>query len=110
VQDRLLDAGCPLYILYDVPAGHALFRPTQELARAGILRDDDPPELTADAPMPAGRARTWARRAGLGSAVGQADGPLRPGRLRAPLRGRLQGSDPVSRGDFVDALHAVVTA
>jgi len=33
VQDRLLDAGCPLYILYDVPAGHALFRPTLELAR-----------------------------------------------------------------------------
>lgn len=110
VQDRLLDAGCPLYILYDVPAGHALFRPTQELALRGILRDDDPTELAPDAPMSAGRARTWARRAGLGGAVGQADGPLRPGRLRAPLRGRLQGSDPVSRGDLVDALHAVVTA
>jgi hypothetical protein len=110
VQDRLLDAGCPLYILYDVPAGHDLFRPVQELALRGVLRADDPTELTPDEPIPAARARTWAERAGLANAVSQESGPLRPNRLREPLRSRLQGTDPIPRRAFVEALHATVTS
>ncbi|MFB6249895.1 MAG: FAD-dependent oxidoreductase [Salinibacter sp.] len=109
VQDRLLDAGCPLYILYDVPAGHALFRPTQELARAGVLRDDDPTKLKPEAPMPAARARTWAGRADRPKAIRQDEGPLRRTNVAAPLRGRLPNADPVSRGAFVEALHAAVS-
>jgi hypothetical protein len=106
VQARLLDAGCPLYILYDVPAGHPLFRPTQELALAGILRDDDPTELSPDEPISAARARTWADRAPSPVAVRQDGGPLRPGNVGDALRPHLPATDPVSRGAFVEALHA----
>jgi hypothetical protein len=110
VQDRLLDAGCPLYIFYDVPAGHALFRPTQELALAGVLRDDDPTELSPDEPISAARARTWAGRAPSPVAVRQDSGPLRPDNVGDALRPHLPDADPVSRGAFVEALHAVVTS
>jgi hypothetical protein len=109
VQDHLLDAGCPLYIMYDVPAGHDLFRPVQELARAGVLRDDDPTELRPAEPMPTTRAHRWAHRAGLAGAVQGEEGPLRPGAVGAPLRQHLPDADPISRGAFVDALHAVLT-
>ena len=108
VQDRLLDAGCPLYIMYDVPAGHSLFRPVQELARAGVLRDDDPTELKPNEPIPAEWARRWARRAGRKSAVQQAEGPLRPDRVTGDLGTQLSSGETVSRGAFVEALHAVL--
>jgi len=110
VQDHLLDAGCPLYILYDVPAGHDLFRPVQALARHGILRADDPTELKPDEPMPAAWANKWAGRAGLAATVGQDEGPLRPDSLHGPLRSRLQGTDPIPRRAFVEALHDVVSS
>jgi len=110
VQDHLLDAGCPLYIMYDVPAGHDLFRPVQELARAGVLRDDDPTELQPAEPMPTARAHRWARRADLAGAVQGADGPLRPGVVDDPLRRHLPDEDPISRAAFVEALHAAVAA
>jgi hypothetical protein len=110
VQDRLLDAGCQLYVMYDVPAGHALFRPVQELALRGILRADDPTELTPDEPMPADWARKWAGRADLSPAVGQDEGPLRRRNVTGDLREALPAADPVSRGAFVEALHAVGTS
>jgi hypothetical protein len=109
VQDRLLDAGCPLYILYDVPAGHALFRPVQELARAGVLRADDPTDLEPDKPIPAEWARTWARRADRPDAVRQETGPLRRENVRRTLREHLPDADPVPRGAFVEALHTVLS-
>jgi len=109
VQDRLLDAGCPLYVMYDVPAGHDLFRPVQELALHGILRDDDPTELKPDEPMPAARAHRWARRANLPGAVRGADGPLAPNAADAPLTRHLPDEPPISRGAFVEALHAAGT-
>jgi len=109
VQDRLLDAGCPLYVLYDVPAGHDLFRPVQELALRGILRDDDPTELKPDEPMPTARAHRWARRANLPGAVRGTDGPLLPTAVDAPLTRHLPDETPISRGAFVEALHAAVT-
>ena len=104
VQDRLLDAGCPLYILYDVPAGHDLFRPTQELARTGVLRADDPTRLKPEEPMPADRARKWARRADRSDAVRQETGSLRRENVGRALRKHLPDADPVPRGAFVEAL------
>jgi hypothetical protein len=110
VQDRLLDAGCPLYIMYDVPAGHDLFRPVQELARAGVLRDDDPTRLKPDEPIPARWARKWTGRADLDGGVRQDTGPLRRGRVDTPLRTHLPEAATVTRGAFVEALHAATTA
>lgn len=106
VQDRLLDAGCPLYIMYDVPAGHDLFRSVQELALAGVLRDDDPTRLKPDEPMPADWARKWSRRADHADAVRQEKGPLRRENVSVTLREQLPDADPVPRGAFVEALHA----
>ena len=109
VQDRLLDAGCPLYIMYDVPAGHDLFRPVQALARAGVLRADDPTELKPDEPMPADWARTWTRRANRSDAIRQESGPLRRENVRRTLHEHLPDADPVPRGTFVEALHTVLS-
>ena len=109
VQDRLLDAGCPLYIMYDVPAGHDLFRPVQALARAGVLRADDPTELKPDEPMPADWARTWTRRANRSDAVRQETGPLRRKNVGDALRKHLSVETSVSRGGFVEALHAMLS-
>ena len=69
VQDALLDAGCQLYIMYDVPVGHALFRPVQELALEGVLGAEAPTTLEPEAPIPAAWAERWAARAGLAEAV-----------------------------------------
>jgi len=107
VQDRLLDAGCPLYIMYDVPAGHPLFRPVQELALRGILQDDDPTELAPDESIPAARARTWTNRADGPVSVQQSNGPLQRSNVSSNLRRPLPDENPVSRGAFVEALHAV---
>lgn len=109
VQDQLLDAGCPLYITYDVPAGHVLFRPVQELALAGVLRDDDPPELNPDEPVPAEQARKWAERADRPTLIRQDEGPLRRENVEDALRGQLPDADLVPRGAFVEALHASVS-
>lgn len=109
VQNRLLDAGCPLYIMYDVPAGHDLFRPVQELALAGVLRADDPAELKPDDPVPADRARTWAERAEADIAIRQDDGPLRRRNTPAQLRDELPDAELVPRGALVEALHATLT-
>lgn len=117
VQRTLLDAGCQLYVMYDVPTGHDLFRPVQELALAGILRDDDPTRLNPDEPMTAVRARRWARRAGIGDvrADGGKDEPLRQRDLRGPLRDQVasrlaESAETVSRGVYVEALHALLPA
>ena len=109
VQDRLLEAGCPLYILYDVPAGHDLFRPTQELARADVLRADDPTELKPDEPMPTDWAQKWTRRAERPDAIRQETGPLRRENVSRALHERLPDEDPVPRGAFVEALHAMLS-
>ncbi len=109
VQDHLLDAGCPLYIMYDVPAGHDLFRPVQELALRGVLKHDDPTDLTPDAPMPADWARKWTQRADRPNAIQQNQGPLRPGNVSGALRAPLPDERPMTRGPFVEALHAVLT-
>lgn len=107
VQSALLDAGCPLYIMYDVPTGHDLFRPVQDLARAGVLRDDDPTRLKPNEPMPAAWAARWCERAALDGAMAAAsDGPLQRDDVRAPLRKHLEGAGAtVTRGAFVRALH-----
>ncbi len=109
VQDHLLDAGCPLYILYDVPAGHELFRPTQELARAGVLRADDPTRLKPGEPLPADWAQKWTRRADRSDFIQQETGTLRRENVGRALREHLPDADPVSRGAFVEALHAMLS-
>ncbi|RMH56311.1 MAG: FAD-dependent oxidoreductase [Bacteroidetes bacterium] len=65
VQDVLIDAGCQIYPVYDVPPGHPLFRVVQDLARRGILREEDPLYLEPEAPLSPRQARIWAERAGL---------------------------------------------
>jgi len=109
VQDTLLDAGCQLYIMYDVPTGHDLFRPVQDLALRGILRDDDPTRLEPDKPMPADWAARWTRRAGMPDAVpaDASSSDLSPGDVSGPLGEALDthGSSPVPRSAFVHALH-----
>lgn len=106
VQDRLLDAGCPLYIVYDVPAGHELFRAVQELALQGVLLADDPTELQPHEPIPASWARKWIDRAGHTASIRQDEGPLRRTNVDDALHETLPETDPVSRGAFVEALHA----
>jgi hypothetical protein len=110
VQNALLDAGCQLYIMYDVPTGHELFRPVQDLALAGILRADDPTRLNPDEAIPANWAARWTNRAGLSGAVSASgDGPLSRSEVRDPLADLLPGAgDPVSRGAFVQALHTAL--
>ncbi|MFO8232112.1 MAG: FAD-dependent oxidoreductase [Longimonas sp.] len=113
IQHDLIDAGCPLYIVYDITPDHDLFEPVQRLAQAGILRDDDPTELDPDAPLPASWAARWCDRADLSEAIAApgADQPLRYNDVRAPLLNALnEDSDVVSRADFVAALHTVTNA
>ena len=111
VQETLLDAGCQLYIMYDVPAGDDLFRPVQELALHGILQDDDPTELEPDEPMPARWAHRWGERADMPSdAVRQEEGPLQLQNLGSELQAHLPEEPTVKRGDFVKALHTHVEA
>lgn len=110
VQDQLLETGCPLYIMYDVPAGHELFGPVQTLARHGVLQDDDPTELKPNEPMSAVRARTWSERAGLHNVISQEDGPLQPDNVGTPLRSHLPDAGPTPRGAFVKGLDAVVAS
>ena len=106
VQDALLDAGCQLYIMYDVPVGHALFRPVQELALEGVLGAEAPTTLEPEAPIPTAWAERWAARAGLAEAVGQRDGPLQTASVSAGLRRHLPAAPVVTRGAFLAALHA----
>jgi len=108
VQSALLDAGCQLYIAYDVPTGHDLFRPVQDLALAGVLRDDDPVDIMPDEPISARLALKWARRAELSASLSASDTerPLRRAEVQEPLRGSLSGTgDVLSRGAFLRALH-----
>lgn len=110
VQSALLDAGCQLYIMYDVPTGHDLFRPVQELALAGVLRDDDPTRLEPEKPIPSAWATKWCNRADVGASItAPSNGPLQRDDVAAPLRNHLSGSDtPVTRGEFVQALYAAI--
>ena len=112
VQEVLLDAGCPLYAMYDVPTGHPLFRAVQELARAGVLRADDPTRLKPDAPMPSDRAAVWTQRANMPASVSPAGTarPLQREEVHDPLRTHLPSgaSDDVTRGAFVHAMHAAL--
>jgi hypothetical protein len=106
VQQALIDAGCPLYIMYDVPAGDPLFAPVQHLALRGVLQADDPTELQPDEPMPAEWAHRWTRRAELpADTIQQESGPLRAQNVDGTLRDGLPDSGAVTRGDFVQALH-----
>ena len=110
IQADLIEAGCPLYIMYDIGPDHDLFAPVQHLAQAGILRADDPTRLNADMPIPTEWAARWARRAGLEEAIvaPNDDAPLRSAHVRASLAEALydtSSSDTVLRGAFVQALH-----
>lgn len=111
VQEALLEAGCQLFIMYDVPARHPLFRPVQELALAGTLRAEAPLHLKPEEPIPAAWARTWARRAGVADAVAseREEGPLQRAAVGNPLRTYLPEEAMVSRGAFVKALHQAGT-
>jgi len=112
VQSALLDAGCQLYVMYDVPTGHDLFRPVQELALAGVLRDDDPTRLELEKPIPSSWATRWTERAQMGRGLtATGDGPLRRENVGSPLQASLpDASSPVTRGAFVEALHARLAA
>jgi len=106
VQQTLVDAGCPLYIMYDVPAGDPLFRPVQQLALRSVLQAGAPTELQPDEPMPAEWAHRWARRAELpADTIRQTSGPLRGENVASALRDRLPDGGTVTRGAFVRALH-----
>jgi hypothetical protein len=118
VQEALLEAGCQLFIMYDVPAESPLFRPVQELALAGVLRTETPTRLNPEKPIPSAWAQRWAERAGVAEYVAPAgDGPLHRRALRGPLRERVAeleetsgSSEPVTRSTFVQALHRTTTS
>ena len=106
VQQTLIDAGCPLYIMYDVPAGDPLFEPVQQLALRSVLQADDPLELQPGAPMPAAWAHRWTRRAELpAETIQQETGELRAEHVNEALRRHLPAQDTVTRGAFVQALY-----
>lgn len=106
VQQTLVGAGCPLYIMYDVPAGDPLFEPVQQLARQSVLQADDPTELQPDEPIPVMWAHRWVHRAKLpADTIQQESGPLRAQNVDGSLRDELPDSGTVTRGDFVQALH-----
>jgi len=109
LQDRLIDAGCQLYVAYDVPTGHRAFGAVQRLALAGVLRDDDPVRLEPDAAIDADAARHWAARAEIPDAVRSgAEGPLRRRALGGVVRERLPDHGDPDRGDYLVALDAVL--
>lgn len=112
VQSALVDAGCQLYIMYDVPRGHDLFRPVQELALAGVLQDEVPTDLDPEASIPARWAAQWAERAGVGDSISapNTERPLRRSEVSDPLRSHLPTNGAaISRADFVEGLHAYVS-
>ena len=85
VQRALVEAGCQLYIAYDVPPGAPRFEAVQRLALEGVLDASDPPTLDLEAEVAPEQAAEWHRRAGL-------DAPtLEAGTLR---------------GDVLEAVHA----
>lgn len=107
VQQTLIEAGCPLYIMYDVPTGDPLFAPVQQLALRGVLQDDDPTDLEPEKPIPAAWAHRWARRAKLPAETIRTESrSLRADEVAEPLRTHLPDAETVTRGAFVEALHA----
>jgi hypothetical protein len=107
LQEVLIEAGCQLYIAYDVPAGHPAFAAVQRLALAGVLRDDDPTRLEPDAKLAADVAQKWADRAGAGDMIGlPAQGVVEASDLADDVRVLLPpGSEgAVARGDYLELL------
>ena len=111
LQDKLIEAGCQLYIVYDIPAGHPAFGAVQRLALAGVLRDDDPTRLEPDGDLTADVARKWAERAGVVDIMDlPASGPVEETHLGADLREYLTpGEDGiVSRSSYLVMLDEAV--
>ncbi len=96
VQRALVEAGAPVYIVYDVGPDHALFAPVQHLALAGILGSDDPTTLAPDAPLAPDAAARWTQRA-LDS------GLVHPPSIPEPAEG-------TTRGAFLADLAVVIVA
>jgi hypothetical protein len=111
LQNVLIDAGCQLYIAYDVPAGDPAFGAVQRLALAGILRDDDPTRLEPDAELTADIARKWADRAVATDRMKlPSSGPVEASDLGSELRGYVPGEAGgiLSRSDYLVMLDRLV--
>ena len=63
VQRALVDAGAPVYIVYDVGPDHDLFGAVQGLALAGVLDATDPVRLEPDDPAAPPETARWTARA-----------------------------------------------
>ncbi|MEM1115240.1 MAG: FAD-dependent oxidoreductase [Bacteroidota bacterium] len=84
VQRALVDAGCQLYIAYDVGPEHEMFAAVQHLALQGVLGVDDPTDLDLDAPVTGADAQRWAVNAsevGVSHDLPEADGTTTRGDL-----------------------------
>lgn len=109
-QEKLIKAGCQLYILYDIPAGHALFDTTQKLALQGVLHEDDALVLEPEKPISVDLAKKWSDRAKLKVLrEGLTTQELKTQDLTPTYRKMLPKSQkPITKGDFIGMLGKAV--
>ncbi|MEM1270136.1 MAG: FAD-dependent oxidoreductase [Bacteroidota bacterium] len=76
VQHALIDAGAPIYGVYDIGSDHDAFAAVQHLALAGVLDATDPTELKPDEPAPEEWRAKWSSKANAEAPAGPTTGEL----------------------------------
>lgn len=110
VQQHLIQSGCQLYVLYDIPFGHPLFESTQQLALRGVFRDDDATRLEPTQPISTDLVQKWAKRANIQALTdSNKQGTVQKQDFTAPFKQKFSNAQgEIQIGDFTKALYELL--